>query len=133
MGVFNMSGPPKPATCPQCNSPSIQAVQVELEKPTGSLLADLLQDDSDDTANRTEKVIQVVCLSCGCKWTPGSPEEREMRALSGQLGEPAKQAATAQAAEGKKEKDRQAEGSLWLVILGGIAALVYFAFFYHRQ
>jgi predicted nucleic acid-binding Zn-ribbon protein len=80
------------ATCPSCGSPSIQAVPIQRQKVSEPGLVEVLlqTEEEEDRPAETETVIQAVCLKCGAKWFPGTKEEEEMRAMSGQLGEQAK-------------------------------------------
>lgn len=124
---------PKPASCPRRNSPSIQAITVEVMKEHEPSLADILTDTVEDREDDSETAIRVVCLSCGCQWAPGSPEEQEILAMSGQLGEQAKRETEGRVAEAKKEKDRQNQGVLTIGVLVIIGVLVWLAFFYNRS
>lgn len=123
---------PKPVSCPRCNSPSIQAITVEVKKEHEPSLADILTDTDEDREDDSETAIRVVYLSCGCQWSPGSPEEQEIRAMSGQLGERAKRETEGRVAEAKKDKDRQSQGVLTIAVLLIIGVLVWLAFFYNR-
>jgi hypothetical protein len=74
------------ATCPACGSPSVQAVPIERRKIGTAVLAQYFLGVAGGVAAGSTVVIQAVCLECGCQWFPGTPNEQEVRALSGQLG-----------------------------------------------
>jgi hypothetical protein len=74
-------------------------------------------------------VIQVMCLSCGAQWLPGTEQEQRLRALSGQLGEDEKE----KALQVIHEKEQEAPGSLMLgvtvlfVVIAVIVLTILFA------
>lgn len=88
---------PAPATCPRCNSPSIQAVPIEKKKLGNAIVAEYFLGTAAGVAAGSSMVIQAMCLSCGCQWFPGTKQEDELRALSGQRGQEAQLAAQARA------------------------------------
>ncbi|HKV72436.1 MAG TPA: hypothetical protein VJN62_14370 [Gemmatimonadales bacterium] len=92
------------ATCPQCGSPSIQAVPIERKKVGEAILAEYFLGTAAGVAAGASTVIQAVCLKCGCQWFPGTVQEKRIRAASGQLGEQAKQEEEARAAKATAEK-----------------------------
>ena len=109
------------ATCPQCGSPSIQAVPIERKKVGDALLAEYFLGTAAGVAAGSSTVIQAVCLKCGCQWFPGTVQEQRLRAASGQLGEEAKKVEEARAAKAKAEQAKgetiRAIGCLLLVVL----------------
>ena len=77
-------------------------------------------------------VIQIVCLSCGCQWLPGTRQEHTIRALSGRLGYEAKLAAEDELRSQQEERKRQTDPkaglerlAAWLAIIGTIVFLIY--------
>jgi hypothetical protein len=85
-----MTSPSPTATCPRCNSPSLQAVPVKRTSIASAVLAEYALGTAAGVAASSDTVIRVVCLNCGCAYVPGTIEERTLRALSGQLGEQAR-------------------------------------------
>jgi hypothetical protein len=81
-----MTGPSSQATCPQCGSPSVQAVPIEKKKLGQAVIAEYFLGTAAGVSAGSAMVIQAICLSCGCQWFPGTVQERSIRALSGQLG-----------------------------------------------
>lgn len=84
-----MTKPSPTATCPKCASSSIQAVPVKKAQIGQALLTEYFLGTAAGVGASSSTVIQVVCLSCGCTWLPGTSQERHLRALSKQLGEEA--------------------------------------------
>lgn len=83
------ANPSPVATCPTCGSASIQAVPVKKSQIGQALLTEYFLGTAAGVGASSSTVIQVVCLSCGCTWLPGTSQERHLRALSRQLGEKA--------------------------------------------
>ncbi len=114
-------GPPSQATCPKCGSPSVQAVPIEKKKLGRAMLTESLLGTAAGVSAGSAVVIQAICLSCGCRWFPGTAQERSVRALSGQLGEDAKRAEEQrreQAARRARDLDR------WLAAIAVVVLAV---------
>lgn len=79
----------QPATCPRCNSPSIQAVPIQKKNLGKAVLTEYFLGTAAGVAGGSTVVIQAMCLSCGCQWFPGTEQERSLRVESGQMGEKA--------------------------------------------
>lgn len=119
------------AVCPQCASPSIQAVQVTRKSLATTVLADELLGTAAGIVAGTTHVLTNVCLACGCQWIPGTEHERQLRALSGQLGEDAKRIELARLAPidtAGTRLNRKAIGIAWVVV---ITVFVIFALMSH--
>jgi hypothetical protein len=69
-------------------------------------------------------VIQAVCLECGCQWFPGTPNEQEVRALSGQLGEAEQRAAESRQDAGSRRSAFGWMAALVLFFIGLLAVVV---------
>jgi hypothetical protein len=108
--------PPKSATCPRCNSSSIQAVPVERKKVGQAILAEYFMGTAAGVAAGSQTVIQAVCLSCGCQWFPGTRQEQSIRALSGQLGEKAMREEHQRIAHAKASS-RRLDKVIWIAIV----------------
>jgi len=89
------------ASCPRCGDTNVQPVPV---RRSGSAAPEPVRHGAPGTA----PIAQCVCARCGCRWTPRSPEERHLRALSGQLGEGAARAAQAEDAARARREARRA-------------------------
>lgn len=87
------------AICPQCGSPSIQAVPIEKKRLARAIVAEYFLGTAAGVAASSSTVIQAMCLKCGCQWFPGTIQEERLRALSGQLGEDARRLEEARATE----------------------------------
>ena|SRR5437867_3657548 len=114
---------PASATCPRCQSPSVQAVPVERKKIGQAALAEYFLGTAAGVAAGSSMVIQTICLSCGCQWFPGTKQEHELRALSGQLGEEAARAAQRAIAE-RQERDRTLDTRMRVLIWVGAFVLL---------
>jgi hypothetical protein len=94
-----------PATCPRCESTSIQAVPVKKSSLGAAFAAEYFLGTAAGVAASSETVIQAVCLKCGCQWFPGTPQEEQIRALSGQRGDVAKLSAQTALVQAEARKD----------------------------
>ena len=82
-------------SCPTCGGQSIQTANVK----RSTVPRDLAVEYSAAAGNPgADPIPQNVCARCGCRWIPRTSQERQLRALSGQLGQEAMRAAQAQAA-----------------------------------
>jgi hypothetical protein len=82
-------------SCPTCGDRSIQTVNVKRSTVPKDLAAEYFAATGTTSS---DTVPQYVCGRCGCRWLPRTSQERQLRALSGQLGQEAMRAAQAQAA-----------------------------------
>lgn len=112
---------PKTAACPKCGSASIQAVPVEKKKLGNAIVAEYFLGTAAGVAASSSTVIQAICLSCGCQWFPGTDMERQIRALSGQLGKAEKiteeQRITKAAAEKKRDAVSNARAIAVMILI----------------
>jgi hypothetical protein len=123
-----MTQPQGPATCPKCNSASIQAVPIEKKKLGKAVVAEYFFGTAAGVAAGTSTVIQAMCLSCGCQWFPGTKQERQLRALSGQLGDHAKRTAESELAAQDVQRKKEARTNLivvWIIFLIIFAVIVW--------
>lgn len=90
------------ATCPACASRSIQAVPIERRNIAKAVFTQYFLGVAGGIAASSTIVIQAVCLACGCQWFPGTNQEVEIRALSGQLGRAAQEEAHVRFVRGSK-------------------------------
>ena len=88
-----MTGPT--VSCPNCGDRSIQTVNVKRSTVPKELAAEYFAATGTPSS---DTVPQYVCARCGCRWLPRTSQERQLRALSGQLGQQAMRAAQGQAA-----------------------------------
>ena len=88
-----MTGPT--VSCPTCGDRSIQTVNVKRSAVPKELAAEYFAATGTPAS---DTIPQSVCGRCGCRWLPRTSQERQLRALSGQLGQEAMRAAQAQAA-----------------------------------
>ncbi len=84
-------------SCPKCGSTALQSVNVKRATVPKALAAEYFAAMPAGAA-ATRTVQLSVCPKCGARWLPRTTQERQMRALSGQLGPEAMRAAQAQAA-----------------------------------
>lgn len=117
---MTVTNPPPAATCPKCGSASVQAVPIKKSQIGKALLTEYFLGTAAGVGASSKTVIQAVCLGCGCTWLPGTSQERDLRALSRQLGEQAWIEVEMRALSGKLgyEAQREAEnmalsGLLW--------------------
>jgi hypothetical protein len=132
--MVESSGTP---TCPNCNSPSIQAVPVRRSSIARALLAEIVFDSTAaGVAASTRTIILNTCLKCGTQWLPGTQAEERLRVLSGQRGEQAKRELIAgeQQAAAAAAKDRNQNAVVLLGLLGFIfLAIVAGTIYNNRQ
>jgi predicted RNA-binding Zn-ribbon protein involved in translation (DUF1610 family) len=83
-------------SCPRCGSTVLQSVQVRRSSVPKPLAAEYFAAMPASAAS-ADTIQQFTCLKCGAHWIPRTMPERQMRALSGQLGPEAMRAAQAQA------------------------------------
>ena len=100
------------ATCPACGSSSVQAVPIERRHVGKAVLAQYLFGVAGGVVAGSTVVIQAVCLECGSQWIPGTDQERELRALSGQLGEGEQRAAL-----DRNDMSNRRRATSWMVVL----------------
>jgi hypothetical protein len=112
------------ATCPTCDSPSIQAVPIEKKKIADAIVAEYFLGTAAGVAAGSAVVIQAICLKCGQQWFPGTNQEEQLRILSGQRGPAAQRdaqerlAATARVQQDLDQRsNRVAVGVLVIVVM----------------
>ncbi len=88
-----MTGPA--ISCPTCGSTSIETVNVKRRTVPRDLAAEYRAATGGPVG---ATIPQHRCGRCGCRWVPRTSEERNLRALSGQLGPEAMRAAQERAA-----------------------------------
>ncbi len=82
-------------SCPRCGATTVQEVKVKRSTVDRALAAEYLRATGGrETGEGT--LTQQVCQRCGCRWLPRTTQERNLRALSGQLGPEAMKAAQAE-------------------------------------
>jgi hypothetical protein len=82
-------------SCPSCGDGTVQTVNVKRSTVPKDLAAEY---SAASGAPSSDTIPQNVCGRCGARWIPRTSQERQLRALSGQLGPEARKAAQAQAA-----------------------------------
>jgi hypothetical protein len=82
-------------SCPTCGDRSIQTVNVKRSTVPKELAAEYFAATGTPSS---DVVPQSVCARCGCRWLPRTSQERQLKALSGQLGQEAMRTAQAQGA-----------------------------------
>lgn len=85
------------ASCPTCGATSVQSAPVKRSTVPKELAAEYYA--ATGTAP-SDVVLQNVCSRCGCRWLPRTSQERQLKALSGQLGPDAMKAALGQPTAG---------------------------------
>lgn len=111
-------------TCPQCGSPSVQAVPIERKRIDQAIVAEYFLGTAAGLAAGSSTVIQAVCLKCGTQWFPGTQQEQRLRALSGQLGEGEQRAERARLDAAQRESSASQARTARVV---GIAVVVLIA------
>jgi hypothetical protein len=86
--------PEATASCPTCGATSVQSVPVKRSTVPKKLAAEYFQGAGAGASPDT--LTQSVCGRCGCRWFPRTTQERQLKALSGQLGQEAMRAAQEQ-------------------------------------
>lgn len=78
-----------PVTCPKCSSTSLQVIEVPRVRSVAGEVASVVLVGLQTSAvtGSLQKSHAVMCLRCGEKWSPGTEQERLIRAVNGQFGE----------------------------------------------
>ena len=93
-----MTTPDPTGSCPKCGSNSLQSVPLKRSSVAKELVTEYFLRAAPSVTASPDTVVQNVCSRCGCRWIPRTRQERQLRALSGQLGQEAMRAAQAEAA-----------------------------------
>lgn len=93
-----MTSPGPTGFCPKCGATTIQSVPVKRSSVDRALAAEYLRAAGSREAGSADTMMQQACQRCGCKWLPRTTQERQLRAISGQLGREAMKAAKAEEA-----------------------------------
>jgi predicted RNA-binding Zn-ribbon protein involved in translation (DUF1610 family) len=92
-----MTAPSPSGSCPKCGSTTLQASLLTRASVPKTLASEYFAA-LPPSAQHADTIQQYACSKCGMKWIPRTMQERQVRALSGQLGPEAMRAAQAQAA-----------------------------------
>ena len=84
-----MTGPT--VSCPSCGARSVQTTNLKRSTVPKDLAAEYAAATGGGAASDT--IPQHACGRCGARWIPRTSQERQLRALSGQLGQEAMRAA----------------------------------------
>jgi hypothetical protein len=77
-------------SCPSCGSPSVQTVNVKRSAVPKDLAAEYVAATGGVSS---DTIPQNTCGRCGAHWIPRTSQERQLKALSGQLGQEAMRSA----------------------------------------
>ena len=107
-----MTSPGPTGSCPRCGATTLSEVKVKRSSVDRALAAEYLRATGGRETGSEILLTQQVCQRCGCRWLPRTTQERQLRALSGQLGPEAMKAAQADEAAkaGKGVKQGGASG-----------------------
>jgi hypothetical protein len=101
-------------SCPRCGATTLKEVRVKRTSVDRALAAEYLRAMGGRETGGTDTLTQQVCQRCGCRWLPRTTQERQLRALSGQLGPEAMKAAQAEeTANAGKASKRGGTGPAW--------------------
>jgi len=78
-------------SCPSCGARSVQTTNLKRSTVPKDLAAEYAAATGGGAASDT--IPQHACGRCGARWIPRTSQERQLRALSGQLGQEAMRAA----------------------------------------
>ena len=93
-----MTSPGPTGSCPKCGATTLSEVKVKRSSVDRALAAEYLRATGGRDTGSEALLTQQVCQRCGCRWLPRTTQERQLRALSGQLGPEAMKAAQAEEA-----------------------------------
>lgn len=93
-----MTSPGPTGSCPKCGATNLQEVKVKRSSVDRAIVAEYLRVIGSRGTGIDGILTQQVCQRCGCRWLPRTAQERQLRALSGQLGPEAMKAAQAEEA-----------------------------------
>ena len=102
------SAAPVPS-CPKCGATTIRSTAVPRSKVDAGLAMEYFRATGNRDPKPSDTVVVQICQRCNCQWVPRTNQERQLRALSGQLGPDAMKAAQAEEAA-RAAKARQPAG-----------------------
>lgn len=85
-------------SCPKCGASIIRTTAVPRAKVDAALATEYFRATGNRDPKPSDTVAVQTCERCGCQWVPRTAQERQLRALSGQLGPEARKAAQAEEA-----------------------------------